>query len=395
MNPEILSKEVQQFINDNLTADLHKILFKKSPFPKVTTKELVVQIESKAKAKKKLPTWFATQNIYYPNKLNLSQSSSEITAQYKASLLNGATLADLTAGLGVDSFAFSKHLNRVTHVERNGKLSAIANYNFEQLGITNVQFENKDALSFLNNTGESFDWLYIDPSRRDKDNKKVFFLSDCEPDVVHHLEFLFSKSERILIKTGPLLDISIGLKQLHHVKEIHSIAIANDVKELLWILEKNVVKEPLIKTVNFKNKEVQRFEFRISDEVKATPSFSTPQRYLYEPNAAILKTGPFQYLGTYYGLTKLHVHSHLYFSSSLIPFPGRVFKVEEVLDYSVKSFKKRNISKANITTRNFPDTVASVRKKLGLKEGGEHYLFCTTDHNEKLMLLVCTQLFRN
>ena len=393
MNSKILTKEAQRFINENLTTDIHTILLKKSPFPNVSSKELVEQIESKVKSKQKLPTWFATENIYYPNKLNLSQTSSEVAADYKANLVFGENIVDLTGGLGIDSLAFSKKLKEVIHVEQNKELSIIANYNFNQLGAKNIECISKDGISYLENTSKTFDWIYVDPSRRDKDNKKVYYLSDCEPNVTTHLEALFSKSKNILIKTGPLLDLNMGLKELSHVKEIHIVAIANEVKEILWILELGFTNEPLIKTVNFKNDSIQHFQLDIKQEQTAISIYSQPQTYLYEPNAAILKSGAFNYIGQHYNLNKLHPNSHLYTSGNLITFPGRVFKIENILDYSKKSIKKIGLTKANVTTRNFPDSVAKIRKKLDLKDGGEIYIFCTTDLNQKKILLVCHQIF--
>lgn len=393
VNFEILSSQVQQFINDNLNTDIHKILLSKSKFAEVTSKELVEQIESKVKSKSKLPTWFVTDNIYYPNKLNLSQTSSEITANYKTSLVTGKTIIDITAGFGVDCFAFSKKFEHVFHIEKNNELSKIAAHNFKQLDRANIECYSSDGLAFLKKSTKIFDWIYIDPSRRDKDNKKVFFLSDCEPDVTTQLNFLFSKTSNILIKTGPLLDLKVGLRELKNVKEIHIIAINNDVKEVLWILEKEYKLEPLIKTLNFKSDTLQQFSFKLREEQNAIASYSQPLTYIYEPNAAILKSGSFQYLAKHYNLHKIHPNSHLYTSDQLIDFPGRIFKVENIYDYSKKSFKKSGIKKANITTRNFPDSVINIRRKLGIKDGGESYLFCTTNINDNYLIISCSQIF--
>ncbi|WP_430426605.1 THUMP-like domain-containing protein [Maribacter litoralis] len=389
MNKQILQPEVQKFIDDNLKTDVHRILLSKPKFNDVSQKELVEQIESKLKAKTKLPTWFEATTIYYPNKLNLSQTSSEITANYKASLMSGKTIVDVTGGFGVDSFAFAQKFEHVTHIERNNDLSLIAQHNFEQLEADNISCIADDGLEFLKNTASSFDWLYIDPSRRDRNNKKVYYLSDCEPNIATETSFLFTKANNLLIKTGPLLDLKIGLTELSNVKEIHIVAVNNDVKEILWLMTKNYEQEPSIKTINFKNSLKQEFNFKLSDEVNAMPTFSIPQTYLYEPNAAILKSGSFQFVGEYFKLKKLHPNSHLYTSKELITFPGRVFKIENINEYSKKSFKKSGVDKTNITTRNFPDSVVEIRKKLGLKEGGKNYLFCTTDLHEKLILILC------
>ena len=393
MNPVILKKEVQQFINDNLATDVHRILLSKSPFADVSSKQLVEQIESKLKAREKLPTWFETNNIVYPKKLNLSQSSSEKAAFYKASLLNGKSIVDLTGGFGVDCFAFSKQLKNVVHVEQNESLSPIAAHNFRQLGASNVECITSEGIDFLKNATASFDWIYIDPSRRDRENKKVYYLADCEPDVTQQFNLLFSKAPNILLKTGPLLDISAGLLQMPNVREIHIVAISNDVKEVLWILEEGFTEEPLVKTLNFKNDTVQEFHFSLNAEKTANANYGKPKRYLYEPNASILKSGAFQYLGSYYNLEKLHPNSHLYTANELISFPGRIFEVVDTLEYSKKALKKLNLTKANISTRNFPDSVQAIKKKLGLKDGGNAYLICTTDVNQNLIILHCSQRF--
>ncbi|WP_396634893.1 RsmD family RNA methyltransferase [Maribacter sp. R86514] len=387
MNKELISSEVQNFIDDNLKTDIHKIILSKPKFNNVSQKELAEQIESKVRAKSKLPTWFKTKNIYYPNKLNLSQTSSEITANYKASLIEGNSLIDITGGFGVDSFAFSRKVNQVTYLEKNEALSKIADYNFAQMGITNIKCISEDGLAFLNNTSNTYNWLYVDPSRRDKNNKKVYYLADCEPNVISNMHLLLSKSSNLIIKTGPLLDIKSGLKELGSVKEIHIVAVNNDVKELLWLIEKGFNSETLIKTVNFKSNNVQEFNFNISDEEHTISEYSEPLAYIYEPNASILKSGSFHFIGKHFNLYKLHPNSHLYTSEKLIEFPGRIFKVEDIYDYSKKTFKKTGISKANITTRNFPDSVEKIRKKLGIKDGGNNYLFCTTNFDGKLLII--------
>ncbi|SIQ79276.1 THUMP-like domain-containing protein [Maribacter ulvicola] len=392
MNTAILTNEIQGFINDNLKTDVHKIILSKQKFTKVSQKELVEQIESKLKSKSKLPTWFNTQNIYYPNKLNLSQTSSEITANYKASLVNGKSLVDVTGGFGVDSFAFCKKIKEVVHIEKNETLSQIARYNFNQLGISNITCIATNGLTFLQESPNTFSWLYIDPSRRDKENKKVYYLSDCEPNVIEHMDLLLVKSSNLLIKTGPLLDLKSGLKELSHVKEIHIVAVNNDVKEILWLIEKGFNSEAFIKTVNFKPNYKQEFCFRLSDEENTIPEYSEPLTYIYEPNAAILKSGSFQFTGDHFNLYKLHPHAHLYTSEKLIEFPGRVFIVKDIYEYSKKAIKKAGISKANITTRNFPDSIEKIRKKLQIKDGGDNYIFCTTNKYEKLIVISCFQI---
>ncbi|WP_047245817.1 class I SAM-dependent methyltransferase [Maribacter thermophilus] len=393
MNQNLLKKEAQEFISNNLNTDVHGILLKNISFANITAKELVEQIESKSRAKNKLPTWFSTHNIYYPNKLNLSQTSSEATANYKAAIINGKTLVDLTGGFGVDAFAFAKRTKKVIHIEKNSTLSSIAGHNFKVLEQNNIVPINEDGVHFIQKTTDTFDWIYVDPSRRDKNNKKVFFLEDCEPNVIEHLDLFFSKSPNILIKTGPLLDIKAGLKQLDHVTEVHIVASENEVKEVLWVLKKERSENTVIKTINLKKSRHDKFQFNLKEELGSVAVYSAPLTYLYEPNAAIMKSGGFQVIAKAYGINKLNPHSHLYTSNELKEFPGRRFLIDTVLKYNRKEIKSLGIAKANITSRNFPDSVEGIRKKLKLKEGGDNYLFFTKDHTDKPIVISCKKVF--
>ncbi len=392
MNPEILNPIVQQFITDNLNSDSSKLLFKGSPFDTVSIQELVTQIVSKKKSEKKLPTWFATENIYYPPKVNIEQTSSEVTANYKASLISGDSVIDITGGYGVDCLSFAKKTKKVTHCELNTNLSTIVNNNYQQLKINNIRTISGNGIEFLKNTKENFDWIYIDPSRRDNSNKKVFLLKDCLPDVPANLELLFSKSNNILVKNSPILDISKTIEELCFVKEIHIIAITNEVKELLFVLEKNYADSIEIKTVNLSKNNTQLFDFQYL--TKNTSTYSEPKKYIYEPNSAILKSGGFHEVSHQFNINKLHQHSHLYTSNELIEFPGRRFIVEQISSYNKKEIQKYlKENKANITTRNFPETVAQIRKKTKIKDGGTQYLFFTTVNNDNLKVLICSQVF--
>lgn len=392
MNPDILHPDVQQYINDNLKKDVTKLAFQGSPFDTISTQELITQIASKQKCEKKLPTWYQTENIYFPPKINLEQTSSEVTARYKSSIITGNSIVDITGGFGVDCYFFAQKFNNVTHCELNTNLSTIVNNNYQQLKLDNIKTVSGDGIAFLNNSTEKFDWIYIDPSRRDSSKNKVFLLEDCLPNVPENLDLLFSKSNNILIKNSPILDISRTIDELQYVKEIHIVAISNDVKELLFILEKGFSEPITIKTVNFQKNNTQLFDFQ---HLKNSQSkYSEPLRYIYEPNSAILKSGGFHEISTQFDLKKLHQHSHLYTSNQQIKFPGRTFLVENICGYNNKEIKKYlKENKANITIRNFPETVAQIRKKTKIKDGGSQYLFFTTVDNNKHIVLICSQVF--
>ncbi|WP_317129265.1 class I SAM-dependent methyltransferase [Maribacter algarum] len=368
------------------------VLLKKPLFEDISQQELSQQIESKKKCKKKLPTWYKTPGIYYPKKINIEQTSSEIAAQYKSGIIAGKSLLDLTGGLGVDSYYFSKKIAAVFHCEINKNLQEITAHNFHMLGAKNIQTFAINGLDFIKNSKKNFDWLFLDPSRRNDSNGKVFQLSDCEPNILENLELLYSKSENILLKTSPLLDISIGLKELSGVKEIHVIAINNDVKELLWVMKKGFLGGIKIRTCNFTNSRVQNFDFELTEEKTAQPDFALPLSYLYEPNASVLKAGAFKCIGFKCNLKKLNPNTHLYTSSRLIDFPGRRFKLLKLVAYGKKNVKNLNLTKANITTRNFPESVDGIRKKFKIKEGGSSFLFFFKDMDNTSQVALCDKV---
>lgn len=388
MNTNLLNNDNQQFINEHLYSDITSLLLKGTSFPYVETKEIIEQIEAKKRCEKKLPTWFNSENIYYPNKLNIEQTSSEITAAYKSNLIYGDSIIDLTGGFGVDCFYFSKTFKTVIHCEINKSLSDIVKHNYKQLSADPIETHAGDGIDYLKTNSAVFDWIYMDPSRRNDSKGKVFFLNDCLPNVPEHIDLLFKHSKHILIKTSPLLDISVGIGELQHVKTIHVIAINNEVKELLWILEIGFEGEIMIETVNIKKETHENFKFSFEKEKTLDSTYQQPLTYLYEPNSAVMKAGGFNSISNQLSILKLHKHSHLYTSETFLDFPGRCFKIENVLAYNKKELKNLGITQANITTRNFPETVEQLRKKLNIKDGGDFYLFFTTDaKNNKIMIL--------
>jgi hypothetical protein len=230
MVQSILSEEIQHYIDDKINADVTKLALQKNPFAEVEWNLVLQQLAAKQKAKSKLPTWFKTHNIYYPSKISVEQTSSEKTAQYKASLISGNNLIDLTGGFGVDDFYFSKTVAKVVHCEINSELSKIVKHNFEQLNVKNVDCFADDSSEVLQKLNQKFDWIYIDPSRRNDFKGKVFMLKDCLPNVPELLDFYFNFSDNIMIKTAPILDISAGISELKNIAEIHVVALENEVK---------------------------------------------------------------------------------------------------------------------------------------------------------------------
>jgi hypothetical protein len=388
----ILNPSIQEFIQKQIGISVATLALQKNPFPEVEWIAILNQIEAKTKAKEKLPSWYNTANIIYPSKISVEQTSSESTAQYKSSLIQGENLIDLTGGFGVDDFYFAKKFEFLTHCEINSDLSAIVKHNFEQLGISNIDCIPGDSQATLETLPTKWDWMYIDPSRRNDAKGKVFMLKDCLPNVPENLDFYFNKSKAILIKTAPLLDLAAGLSEFQNVKAIHIVALENEVKELLWELHKNHTDSITIKTANISKEKIDSFEFVLNQD-SSEASYSLPKRYVYEPNSAIMKSGGFNEISMQYQLDKLHKHSHLYTSNDLIDFPGRVFEILHNFPYSKKEIKTHlENTKHNITTRNFPETVETIRKKWKIKEGGNSYCFCTTDMKNDKIVLLCTKI---
>lgn len=357
-----------------------------SPFPGVEARELAQQLAGLQTAEKKFPLWYENEGIYYPPGLNLEQSSSQLTAAYKAALVKGETLLDLTGGFGVDSFFFSRQVSHVLYCEHNAELAAVARHNFKILGAENIKVYDRDGTEVLDEiTGQnhSLDWVYADPSRRDSEKRKVFLLEDCEPNIPQLLPRIFRGGREIMIKTSPLLDLEAGRRSLSGVREIHVVAVKNEVKELLFLLQDQWEGPARIVTTDLRTPP-EAFSFYPEEESAAESSFSQPLKYLYEPNAAILKSGAFKLAGSRFGLQKLHRHTHLYTSEKLLDYPGRRFEIKQVLPYKPG---KLPFVKANVSCRNFPESVARVRKRNKIRAGGEQYLFFVRSADESLQVV--------
>ncbi len=327
MSFKILHADIQLFIKENLSQSIFKLALQKNPFPDIEWSEILNQISCKNKAKTKLPDFFEAENIIYPSKISLEQTSSFITARYKSEIVSGESLIDLTGGFGVDAYYFSKKIKKIVHCEINNNLSKIVAHNFNQLKTTNIECFDGDSFEFLKNKTYKFDWIYIDPSRRNTSKGKVFMLNDCLPNVPELQDFYYGFANNLLIKTAPILDITAGLSELKNVKKIHIVALHNEVKELLWEIEKNYVGEIEIKSINFST-ETEIFKFEKNKKVQIS-DFCLPQKYIYEPNSAIMKSGGFDQIANQFKLKKLHQNSHLFTSETLIQFPGRVFEIRK------------------------------------------------------------------
>ena len=388
---ELLQPKIQDFITENLGTDSVKLALKRNPFPEVSYAEIINQIISKKKAKEKLTTWFSKTNIIYPEKISIEQTSSESTANYKSSLVSGEKLIDCTGGFGIDDYYFSKQFKTVIHCELNADLSQIVKHNCEVLKVSNIEFYQGDSTEILKQLNQKFDCIYIDPSRRNDAKGKVFMLADCLPNVVDLQDFYFQFTNTILIKTAPILDLQAGLLELKNVAQIHIVAVDNEVKELLWKIEKNHNHSPEIIAVNIEKSTTSITKIESSKSYSAR--YSLPKKYLYEPNAALMKSGGFEAVSELFTVCKLHQHSHLYTTEEIIAFPGRKFQIDAMIPFQKKEIAQYiQNKKMNVSTRNFPIKPEEIKKKYKIQDGGSVFAFFTTNLNNEKIILLCTKL---
>ena len=393
-----LSEAEKSFIKAHQNDEVTTLLLQAKKYPNLNIPDLVLQIKARQKAKIKLPEWFENEEIIFPKMLSVEQCSSEITAKFKASLVSGETLIDLTGGMGVDVAYMSENFKRTFYFEQNVDLLEVTKYNFEQLGIDNVAFVKGDSIEQLPQLplSESIQntWIYLDPHRRDETGGKVVRLQDCEPNLLEIKNLLFKYTDNILLKASPMLDIDLAILDLGNVSQVYVVAVENEVKEVLFHLVKHKSKEVILNAINLTKQNTTTLSFSKSEEKNASIKLSSPKLYLYEPNAAIMKSGGFRFVAQHFDLQKISPHSHLYTSEELVEnFQGRVFKIIAVCKLDKKEISKHlSDNKANITIRNFPLTVQQIRDKLKLSDGGNEYLFATTDAQNQKIVIVCRKI---
>jgi len=376
---KLINKEIQNYINANLNTDLHTLLLKKSPFPEVSMHEIVQQIKGKQVAERKFP-FLLKEGIIFPPQLNLEQSSSEKTALYKLDSLKGNKFIDLTSGFGIDAYYLSQNFDDITLIEQNTELLDIVEHNWKILG-RQAKFINSRLEDFLNENQEHFDVIYLDPARRGQNKNKVFLLEDLSPDILEIQEKLQAVSSMVVIKLSPLIDLKYLISVLPGIVRIDIIALKNDVKEIVVFLSNENTGKVPCNCVNLDSNEAA-FTYTFGDEETAQADYSEPEQYIYIPNNAVLKAGVFNLISQKFGLKKLHPNSHLYTSGEKIDnFPGRIF---EMVMIDSKSIKKKG--QFNIISKNYPLKPEEIKKKYGLKDGGDQYLIFTQSKKGKIIL---------
>lgn len=433
-----MNQATQDFIRQHQDDDVRQLAFLGSKYPEVDMPFALDQIRGRKMARVKLPRWASLEGIIYPPHISMEQCSSESTALYKAELAarllglpasssgtemkaeNEIEFVDLTGGFGVDFSYIAARLGvKSMYVERQAHLCEAAKENFGRLGLKNAIVKNGDGIEVLHSflpkkddaasaddsLGITYDQprsllktnlglkiIFIDPARRDDAGNKVVSLKDCTPDVTVLQEEMLSKADYVIIKLSPMLDWHRAISELSHVREVHIISVNNECKELLLVLSARNMGENLrIYCIN----DAQSF---VCDEldmesslVKIAPSTLEEMQYLYEPNASLMKAGCFGVLSGRYDARMLSKNSHLFVSQAPIEaFPGRSFRIIAVSSFNKKELKRHlaGITKANIATRNFPLSVAELRKRLKLKDGGETYIFATTLNDESHVLVI-------
>lgn len=391
-----MNEQTQRFIRENANKDIRTLALSGSKYPNVDMPFALDQIAGRQTARKKIPRWAAIDDVVYPPHLSMEQCSSEQTALYKASMVEGETLVDLTGGFGVDFSFMSCGFKKSIYVERQKHLCEIADSNFGVLKLTGANVVCGDGVEYLE-TLDHVSWIYLDPARRNEHGGKTYAISDCMPDVTEIKDLLLAKADKVMVKLSPMLDWRKAVDDIGNcVSEVHIVSVDNECKELLLIMQREAAE---LKVVCVNNDEV--FVFGSSDDtfrsegVKEWRSDATESTYLYEPNASIMKAGCFAELERAFGARQVERNSHLFVSEHFIEdFPGRKFRVEKVTTLNKKDIKNAldGIVKANITVRNFPMSVEQLRKRLKIKEGGSDYIFATTLMDKSHVLLLCSRL---
>ena len=432
-----------QFIDEHLQEDVRQLALQKNKYKDMDFEFALRQIQGRQKMRDKLPFLASIPRFVFPPSLALEQCSSEITAKYKRFIItdmfcrdaachvstesdtdisyrdaafhvstgndtdkscgdtvrhiytgNHRIMADLTGGFGIDTLFFSKLFETCHYVEPQQQLCDIMAYNSKLLHLDHIQIHQSTMEDFIQEM-EPVDFLYLDPSRRNVQGSRVVSLEDCTPNIVQYKDFLLQKASKVMLKLSPMLDIKRALVQLPETKDVYVLAVGGECKELLLLMDAGAQAPLRYHAVNLwpdgnVMKEVH-FDFTDEEEQDAIPKFdSRIRKYLYEPNAAIMKAGAFKLLATHFGLNKLHPHSHLYTSDDLIhDFPGRIFRVQDFFSYKEAKTALKALRKANVAVRNFPQSADELKKSLKLVDGGEVYLFGTTLDNGQKVIISC------
>ena len=390
-----MNDKTRDFIEQNLNADIRQLALKGCRDKDVDIDVAIRQIAGRQTARRKLPSWAALDGILYPPHLNMEQCSSEQTARYKARICSShpssKTLVDLTGGFGVDFAFMSEAFDEATYVERNSELFAISSANMKILA-PKAKCLNEDGLEVLHRL-DHVSMIFMDPARRDNHGARTYGISDCTPNVLEIKDELLQKADVVMLKLSPMLDWHKAISDLgeQYIKEVHIVSVQNECKELLIVMQQQPAEPPTVYCVN----DDSVFSYHPSSISSNHISHHSSLIYLYEPNASIMKAGCFAEIEQAFEVSQLAPNSHLFASDQAIAdFPGRKFRISAVTSMNKQELKQalKDIRQANIAVRNFPMSVADLRKRLKLSEGGNDYIFATTLTEGKKVLIICQHL---
>ena len=368
---------------------------------------VVCQVDGWQRAREKVPGWAEKEGILYPPHLSMEQCSSEEAARYKGGVVQRllttlqqdggcTTFVDLTGGLGVDHSFIAPHFDRSFFVERQETLCELARHNLPLLGLHHTKVWQTDAVEAMGRLPQS-DVVFLDPARRDSHGGRTWGIADCTPNILTLLPDLLKKTKAVMVKLSPMLDWHQAVKELEeaggHVSEVHIVDVGNECKELLFVVLPTVPQHELRLMCVHSGQVVDI----APDERLGTPALVVNEEelqhytFLYEPCPAIMKSGCFAMLTRRFGMKAIASNSHLFVSEERVKdFPGRAFYVLRVFTLHKRECAEalRDINQANVTTRNFPLSPDQLRKKLHLRDGGQHYLFATTFQRKQYLFLV-------
>ena len=387
--------ELRDFIHEHINDDTAELLLAARKYPDIDVPFVVEQIEARRRLKGKLPEWYENKDIIMGGRVPAEQCSSELTARYKQSIVKGESLCDMTGGMGVDFWYMSEGMERAIYTERNEELCSIAKHNFQVLQTLRPEYVIRcgDGREL---PIPSVDIIYLDPARRAGDGSRVYAMEDCEPNIVEWQDELLKHAKMVLVKLSPMVDLTDVLRKLKGVKELHIVGVKNECKEVLvkaHAFDDSVCAGCVeVHCVDFLTSGKIEYVFSLLGGMEISLTDGGVKRHLYEPDVTLMKAGAFGSLCARYPVWQLDVDTHLMTSDEWIPeFPGRVFEVEEMIPFSSKVLKrlKKEIPQANIAVRNFVMTADELRKKTGIKDGGEVYLFGAKVKDMGQMLLIC------
>lgn len=386
-----MNEATLEFIRIHADEDVRQLAFLGKKNPEVDMAYALDQIAGRQKARVKIPSWASIDGIVYPPHISMEQCSSEQTARYKARIAgNGEKIVDLTAGFGVDMAFMSAGFKQAVHVEMQPQLCAISSENYKHLGLNHVQVVCNDGVGYLHQM-EHADLIFIDPARRDQHGARTYGIADCTPNVLEIIDEMLQKADRVMIKLSPMLDWQKTVADVGNVSQVHIVSVGNECKELLLEVKNGKGEKVKVFCVN----DDQVFSYEIGEPHSFTPSPLHPFTFLYEPNASVMKAGCFNLISHRFGITQPDANSHLFLSDKLVEgFPGRGFVIERVSTMNKRELKEAlaGIDKANVAVRNFPLSVADLRKRLKLKDGGDVYIFATTDAKKGHLVMVCRKI---